>query len=125
MMSQSKSLSRRDFLRMTIVGVVILYTGIHSKGLLAQGDAPDVEINLNAIPGEVTILPGTPTSVWRYQGNVVNGDESVLQVLPNSYLGPIFRLRRRQRVRINFTNDLSQTTVIHWHGLHLPEEMDA
>lgn len=44
---------------------------------------------------------------------------------PSTYLGPIMRVRRRQRLRINFTNQLPEATVMHWHGLHVPPAMDA
>ncbi|MBS1806646.1 MAG: multicopper oxidase domain-containing protein [Acidobacteria bacterium] len=44
---------------------------------------------------------------------------------PSTYLGPIMRVRSRQRIRINFTNQLPEATVMHWHGLHVPPEMDA
>lgn len=44
---------------------------------------------------------------------------------PSTYLGPIIRVRKGQRVRINFTNQLPEATVMHWHGLHIPPEMDA
>jgi FtsP/CotA-like multicopper oxidase with cupredoxin domain len=37
----------------------------------------------------------------------------------------MIRVRRGQRIRINFTNDLPEPTVMHWHGLHVPPEMDA
>jgi FtsP/CotA-like multicopper oxidase with cupredoxin domain len=35
------------------------------------------------------------------------------------------RLDKGQRVRINFTNQLPQESIIHWHGLHVPTEMDG
>lgn len=44
---------------------------------------------------------------------------------PSTYLGPIIRVRKGQRVRIHFTNQLPEATVMHWHGLHIPPEMDA
>jgi FtsP/CotA-like multicopper oxidase with cupredoxin domain len=30
-----------------------------------------------------------------------------------------------QKLRVNFTNRLAEESVIHWHGLHVPPEMDA
>ncbi|MBC8509689.1 MAG: multicopper oxidase domain-containing protein, partial [Chloroflexi bacterium] len=48
-----------------------------------------------------------------------------LQVIPNSYLGPIIRVQSGQKVRIQFTNDLSEPSIIHWHGLHVPEAADG
>lgn len=45
--------------------------------------------------------------------------------LPSTYLGPIIRVRKGQRLRLYFTNQLPEATVMHWHGLHIPPEMDA
>jgi len=124
-MSQPKNLSRRDFLRMTSVGVISLYTSIHSKSLSAQVDTPDVEINLDAAQGEAQILSGTPTTVWAYRGNIIRGEADALQSIPGSYLGPLVRVRTGQNIRVNFNNSLPEPSIVHWHGLRLPEDMDA
>jgi hypothetical protein len=86
---------------------------------------PDLEIVLRAVYREVSILPGRPTAVWHYQGKLIRGDEHALEPLPGSYLGPIIRVRRGQRVRVRFENRIDQESIIHWHGLHLPEDMDG
>ncbi len=86
---------------------------------------PDVEIALTARPAEVQIFPGRPTRVQRYFAEVLRGDPSTVHEIEGSYLGPIFRLRRGQKVRIRFTSELSQPTIVHWHGLHVPSEMDG
>ncbi len=111
----------------------------------------DTEIALRATVTEVPLLTGAPTRVWTYQGEVLRGDPASLQTIqdpsrrypirsansqslqapprlspaPYTYLGPIIRARRGQRVRLNFTNNLSEATVMHWHGLHVAPEMDA
>lgn len=87
--------------------------------------APDVEIALTASTGTVPLFPGAPTRVWQYTGKVLRGDPGCLQVAPGSYLGPTLRLRQGQKVRIHFTNSLSEASIIHWHGLHMPAEMDG
>jgi len=55
-------------------------------------------------------VAGSPTATWGYNG---------------SYLGPTLRAERGERVRINVTNELGETTTTHWHGHHLPAEMDG
>lgn len=47
------------------------------------------------------------------------------EVVAATYLGPVIRVKRGQRVRINFTNQLPEATIIHWHGLYVPERMDG
>jgi len=86
---------------------------------------PDVELTLRAAPGETQILPGAPTPVWRFTGQVLKGPAETLQVIPNSYLGPVIRLRKGQKVRIRFSNALSESTIVHWHGLDVPSMMDG
>jgi FtsP/CotA-like multicopper oxidase with cupredoxin domain len=91
-----------------------------------RGDfVPDSELQLTAIETTVGILHGQPTRVWKYDGAVLKGDSSALQQIPNSYLGPIIRATRGQKVRIQLTNNLREPTIIHWHGLHVPPEMDG
>lgn len=112
-----------------------------------------LEIALQATAFDVPLLPGVWTRVWGYKGSVIYGDPASLQTiqnpirnnpvrlsnrasqslqapprpsrLPYTYLGPIIKVRRGQRVRINFTNNLPEATVMHWHGLHIAPEMDA
>lgn len=89
--------------------------------------APDLDISLRATAASMPILPGKPTAVWTYQGSVVNGDAGSLATLKDNYLGPIIRAKKGQRVRITFKNELpaDQPSIVHWHGLRLPEEMDG
>ncbi len=133
-----QSINRRDFLRLSGLGTAAVFGGSLSSLLSACTDisaaaglsvnenfTPDVEIALHAAPTEVAILPGQKTRVWQYQGEVLGGDVNALQVIPNSYLGPIIRVQRGQKVRVQFTNDLSEPSIIHWHGLHVPEAADG
>ncbi|MGX9118493.1 DUF4396 domain-containing protein [Mesorhizobium sp. BHbsci] len=39
--------------------------------------------------------------------------------------GPRLHIRQGDRVRINVTNRLPESTTLHWHGLILPNEMDG
>ena len=84
-----------------------------------------VEINLRAASARFDILPGGQTRVWQYQARLLQGAPASLQTLPDSYLGPILRLRRRQTLRVHFENQINEPTIVHWHGLSLPEEMDG
>ena len=86
---------------------------------------PDLELALTAAPGEVSLLAGAPTRVWRFNAQVVRGPASALQTLEGSFIGPVIRLRRGQRVRIRFINHLREPSVVHWHGLDVPELADG
>lgn len=99
--------------------------GIARDASAGQAASPDVELTLTAAPSEVPLLPGAPTRVWRYTGEVVRGPASVLQPIPGSYLGPVIRLTRGQRVRVRFVNGLAEPSIIHWHGLDVPDAADG
>jgi blue copper oxidase len=90
---------------------------------------PDVEMELAAVVDEVGLLPGAPTTVWRFTGKVLRGSADALTFLKSSDGGPSFvpalRLRRGQKVRIFFTNRLPEKSIVHWHGLHIAQRMDG
>lgn len=52
----------------------------------------------------------TPTAIWGYDGTVP---------------GPILRVKRGAEVQVRLVNELPEATVIHWHGLRLPNAMDG
>ncbi|MEN8240653.1 MAG: multicopper oxidase domain-containing protein [Chloroflexota bacterium] len=131
----SENFSRREFLRLIGLGSTALFL----NSCLPEGQStspamvtatppigtPDIEIALTAIPGEVQIFEGKATQVWRYQGEVLAGPAESLQIIPNSYLGPIFNVRKGQTIRVHFTNELPETSIVHWHGLHVPVAADG
>jgi len=148
-MTTSKSIStaalvcsRRTFLRAAAFGSLALAGILGACGSLTPAQTnsgntaartpaanfnPDLELNLTALPAEVAVLPGALTKVWTYQAEVLKGDSAAVQAIPGSWLGPIIRARTGQRVRVYFTNRLpeNQPSIVHWHGLVLPEAMDG
>src|SRR3990172_6563797 len=86
---------------------------------------PSLVVDLTAKPATLPILSGAKTSVWRYQASVREGSAESIQTLSGSYLGPIFRIGKGQRVQVRLKNELPDPTIIHWHGLSIPEEMDG
>ncbi|MFC4335684.1 multicopper oxidase family protein [Salininema proteolyticum] len=65
---------------------------------------------LAAAAGETEFKPGGATATWGYNG---------------SYLGPTIRARRGDDLRFTVRNHLEETTTVHFHGAHLPAEMDG
>lgn len=138
----SKSLSRRDFLKLAGIGagtVALSACGVIPSAPSAPQPAvavstptlpptpgsPSLSVDLTAARTTVPILPGAETPVWRYQATVREGATEALQVLEKSYLGPIFRVKRGDRIQVKLKNELPDPTIIHWHGLRIPEAMDG
>ena len=121
-------MQRRRFL--TAAGAVAVAGGLpyglrETAAATAAEFAPDVEIELVARPDELQLLTGRPTAVWRYAGRVLKGPEDALQQTADTYAGPIFRFRKGQKIRIRYLNRIPQPSIVHWHGLIVPEKMDG
>jgi FtsP/CotA-like multicopper oxidase with cupredoxin domain len=117
---------RRDLLRLLSLSALAGAAGCAGQSAPPGiGFVPDVELALTAAPGELLVLPGDPTRVWRFTGRLLKGPPDTLQILPGSYLGPVIRLRRGQKVRVRFANQLPEDSIVHWHGLDVPESADG
>lgn len=87
-------------------------------GLDARGDSVlkplmdgDTKVfNLETSVVRWTILPGVTVDAYAFNGQVP---------------GPRLQMSEGDKVRINVTNKLPESTSVHWHGLILPNEMDG
>jgi FtsP/CotA-like multicopper oxidase with cupredoxin domain len=43
----------------------------------------------------------------------------------SSYLGPLVRVRSGQDVAFSVRNQIGEVTTLHWHGLHIPGDVDG
>lgn len=123
-------ITRRTFLQTTGVWTLIGWAGLpnHFFKALAQetpGFEPDLDVAITASDAAQSIFPGIPTQVWKYQGEVLQGRSDSLLHEPDSYLGPTFRVRRGEKVRIRYRNQIPEESIIHWHGLRTPPDMDG
>lgn len=113
---------QRSTAALTALGLAEL--GMATPATRPAGAPADVQIELRAVRDRVAVRPGNTTAVWRYEGKLLRGAPDSLEPA-GGYLGPTVRVRRGRRVRIEFTNDLPEPTTIHWHGLHVPDDMDG
>lgn len=119
---------------------------IMPKGMIMDYDTPaDAMLDMAAVdPRDVSQTFGLKTRGARdLKPRIENGvkvfdlETSVIrwQILPkisvDAYAfngqvpGPTLRFNEGDRVRINVTNRLPETTTVHWHGLVLPNVMDG
>ncbi len=73
-----------------------------------DGDVKVFDLVCQVVQWEVT--PGNLVEAWTYNG-----------VTP----GPEIRVTEGDKVRIHVTNELPQSTAVHWHGLMVPNSQDG
>jgi FtsP/CotA-like multicopper oxidase with cupredoxin domain len=87
--------------------------GLDARG--AQPLPPRLENGVKVFDLETSvirwhILPAVSVTAYAFNGQVP---------------GPTLRFKQGDRVRIDVTNRLPETTTVHWHGLILPNVMDG
>lgn len=119
------TLSRRDVLRFAGLGVAGTCLGIGEAW--GQGSASGAiqfgTLNLTLAPAQVPIYSGWLTNCLKF--SATSKGIPLQPFPPTSYLGPLIKLRKGQFVKATIKNNLSENTVVHWHGLHLPESADG
>ncbi|MBT1074254.1 multicopper oxidase family protein [Geobacter grbiciae] len=136
-------MKRRDFLKLTGMGVLSLAT---PRTLLAMGDTmggsldprdPGGFVNALKRPGHHGGLLGYldphgdfTIKAMRAQAPVLPGKTSDLLVYGvtdgcKSYVNPILTVRKGERLLPTLKNELSADTIIHWHGLIVDSKNDG
>jgi FtsP/CotA-like multicopper oxidase with cupredoxin domain len=132
-MKTTVNLQRRKLLKYTAIGIA----GAVTYPLWAQAAEftmvnkpssdflPDVEIELAMNTSDVGILQGEKTRIWKITGKVLKGPSGVLDNNEGTYLAPTLSFKKGQKVRLILNNDLPAQSILHWHGLHVPANMDG
>lgn len=132
-MAHAIDLQRRRFMQYAGLGFLALsgapgLTRAMTSASLARASPnfhPDVELELVSRNASLTLLPGSPTAVMKYDAHVLSGPPDTLMDIPGSYLGPLLRFHQGQKVRIRYRNEMTQPSIAHWHGLHVPAAADG
>lgn len=92
---------------------LLLLSVSYSQTLLIVPDTlSGSSISLNMHKDSVQFFPNGPISQTYAYNNY-------------KYLGPTLILRKGTNVSINVNNQISDTTTVHWHGLHVPSIWDG
>lgn len=74
----------------------------------------------------------TPDGVRRFDLTLQAGESDFAREEPTetwgidgAYGGPTLRATRGEQVAMRVRNELPETSTLHWHGMHLPAEMDG
>lgn len=78
--------------------------------MLERDDEEGVIYTIRAQKGETEIFDGTETITYGYNG---------------SFLGPMLRFDKGDKVRIRTINELEEETTFHWHGLEVSGDGDG
>ncbi len=118
----SSGIDRRSFLKASGVslGAVILPSILSSQASEAASVSNALWIppklsgkvfNLKLSKGTKQIAKGALTNTYSYNGA--------------GFWGPTLFMNKGDNVTLNVTNNLTESTTTHWHGMHLPAEMDG
>ncbi len=91
---------RRQFL--ASLGATTVYTALRAA------DKPD--FTLHIAPLEFEIAPRKMVKTIGYNGSIP---------------GPLLRMKEGRPVTIEVFNDTGEPDIVHWHGLHIPPEVDG
>ncbi len=110
------NMPRRRFVKGVAMGGALLGLGLVPSRLLAVDDSFPVQPVLRGRRFNLTLAPQAVNFTGKKRfATAVNG------VVP----GPILRWREGDRVTLDVTNRLAESSSIHWHGIILPTGMDG
>ncbi|WP_031434180.1 multicopper oxidase family protein [Methylomarinum vadi] len=134
-MSSKINPNRRKFLQYSAMTAAAATTSFPSflhamggAGKYAKPSAdfhPDVEIELQMESTKIPIFDGPKTRIWKVHGKVLKGSPDSVTNDPDTYLAPTLHLHKGQKIRIYLKNNLPAESILHWHGLHVPADMDG
>lgn len=131
-----KKHDRRNFIKLGFAGASMLITWPLLEACANENKTgaplklnpdfkPDLDIKLTAGESEVSLFEGRKTKCWSFKSELIKGEPGRLQQIPDSYLGPTIKVRKGEKIRIRFKNELPEESIVHWHGMHVPEEDDG
>jgi blue copper oxidase len=113
-------LDRRAFLKTSGAGVLVAGAGM---GWAQAGVRPLPVIPLTDLTGGIENRIGL--SLNRATHDFGNGTASATFGINNSYLGPVLRAKQGQTLPFDVTNRIGDVSTLHWHGLHIPGDVDG
>lgn len=97
-------------IKILIIGLLIVQIGNAQNALFIPSTLTGTNINLTLQNGTTQFYSGQTTNTMGANGNI---------------LGPTLILNQGDFVNFSVTNQLAETTTIHWHGLHVSPENDG
>src|SRR5690349_15814809 len=132
-----QSMTRHDFLKLTGVwaGTAVLSACVPSSLTPTAGTAQSTTssaLATGSLPIPALLAPQLQNGTKVFNLSLQQGQSHFLAGLTTdtfgingSYLGPTLRASQGEKVLINVTNHIGESTTLHWHGMHIPAEMDG
>lgn len=102
------------------------------KGVVATSLVTALPLNLTAGNTQITTRKESEELSGRVFNLSINkvsvnitGNQAIATAVNSMMTGPTLRWREGDEVTINVTNNLSEDTSIHWHGIIIPPAMDG
>ncbi len=99
---------------------------MESNGMMGGHPVDVVEGNFTTLLALPSVTGNTTSLTAQSTTATVKGNNlTVFGYQVGSLLGPIIKVNKGDNVNINFQNNLSEPTNIHWHGLKIASNMDG
>ena len=131
-------MKRREFIKNTGLGTGGVLAGSSMLAFLSScmkhdmngmnmvQPVPVTEGNFSRLlPVPNTVTGNTTLTAQATTANINGNNISALGYQANGILGPTIRVNRGANANINFKNNLSEKSNIHWHGVNVPANMDG
>lgn len=113
-------MDRRAFLKTTAGGTILATSG----AAWTQNNPRPLPLlpMTDLIDGIESRVPLTLRTATHDFGNGAGSDTLGIN---RNYLGPVIRARQGQTLPFDVMNDIGDVTTLHWHGLHIPGNVDG
>jgi len=115
-------MQRRNFLQLSGAGLLWQLAG--RSEAYTGGSVPALGASTLPIP---PLLTGNSfhLSLQTGQMEFLTGKMTPTYGINGNYLAPAIKVRDGDNVSFNVTNNLGEATALHWHGMHIPADMDG
>lgn len=113
-------MDRRAFLKASAAGVLATAAGVGcTQGVVRPLPLIPMTDLTGGIDGRIALALTSSTHDFG------TGAASSTFGINNSYLGPVLRVKQGQTLPFDVVNGISDVTTLHWHGLHIPGDVDG
>ncbi len=115
-------LTRRNFL----LGTAIATTSVATSRQNVFGRSGIFRSLASGNPLKIPpVITGGNLTIAAGKSEIFSGVQTDVYTINGSYPAPMIRIKKGEQFSAHITNNLSGDCVLHWHGFHLPAEMDG